>query len=85
MENNIANNHTKIFITGGAGFIGSALIRFLIENTENHVLNFDKLSYAGNLENLVVFPEMIVISFLKVIYAIKELYQDFYQISNPKS
>lgn len=53
MENDIADNHTKIFITGGAGFIGSALIRFIIENTNNHVLNFDKLTYAGNLENLV--------------------------------
>ncbi len=41
-----------IFITGGAGFIGSALVRFLIENTEHRVVNFDKLTYAGNLESL---------------------------------
>ena len=40
------------FITGGAGFIGAAVIRFLIENTDHQVLNLDKLTYAGNLESL---------------------------------
>ena len=42
----------KILITGGAGFIGSALIRFLIEKTDHSVLNLDKLTYAGNLASL---------------------------------
>lgn len=42
----------KIFVTGGAGFIGSALIRFLLKNTKYKVINIDKLSYAGNLESL---------------------------------
>ncbi|KPW57166.1 dTDP-glucose 4,6-dehydratase [Pseudomonas caricapapayae] len=42
----------RILVTGGAGFIGSALIRHLINNTEHEVLNFDKLTYAGNLESL---------------------------------
>jgi len=41
-----------IMITGGAGFIGSALIRFLINETKHHVINVDKLTYAGNLESL---------------------------------
>lgn len=41
-----------ILVTGGAGFIGSALIRFLINETQNTVVNFDKLTYAGNLESL---------------------------------
>ena len=42
----------RILITGGAGFIGSAVIRYIIQNTENEVLNIDKLTYAGNLESL---------------------------------
>ena len=42
----------KIIVTGGAGFIGSALIRFLINNTDHEVVNLDKLTYAGHLESL---------------------------------
>jgi dTDP-glucose 4,6-dehydratase len=41
-----------ILITGGAGFIGSALVRYLINETDNVVVNYDKLTYAGNLESL---------------------------------
>lgn len=43
----------RILVTGGAGFIGSALIRHLINNSEHTVLNFDKLTYAGVLSSLV--------------------------------
>ena len=39
-------------ITGGAGFIGSAVVRELIHNTQHNVINIDKLTYAGNLESL---------------------------------
>ena len=42
----------KILVTGGAGFIGSAFVRLLIGDTDWRVVNLDKLTYAGNLENL---------------------------------
>lgn len=42
----------KILITGGAGFIGSCLIRYLINESEHTLINVDKLTYAGNLESL---------------------------------
>ncbi|MDD2540689.1 MAG: dTDP-glucose 4,6-dehydratase [Desulfuromonadaceae bacterium] len=47
----------KILITGGAGFIGSAVIRHIILNTDCHVVNLDKLTYAGNLDSLAEVSE----------------------------
>lgn len=42
----------KILVTGGAGFIGSALVRYIINSTTDYVVNVDKLTYAGNLQSL---------------------------------
>lgn len=46
-----------IFITGGAGFIGSALVRMLIAETDWRIVNIDKLTYAGNLESLAAVAD----------------------------
>jgi dTDP-glucose 4,6-dehydratase len=43
----------KFLITGGTGFIGSAVVRHIINNTQDHVVNVDCLTYAGNLESLI--------------------------------
>jgi dTDP-glucose 4,6-dehydratase len=47
----------KILVTGGAGFIGSAFVRMLADETGWRVINLDKLTYAGNLENLSSIEE----------------------------
>ncbi|WP_137971669.1 dTDP-glucose 4,6-dehydratase [Pseudomonas sp. F(2018)] len=56
----------RILLTGGAGFIGSAVVRHLIDNTEHTVANLDKLTYAGNLESLASVAHSSRYSFYQV-------------------
>src|SRR5579872_2520491 len=55
----------RFLITGGAGFIGSAVVRHLIANTESHVLVVDKLTYAGNVESLASVNDNIRYNFVR--------------------
>jgi dTDP-glucose 4,6-dehydratase len=55
----------KILVTGGAGFIGSAVSRLLIQKTQDQILVFDKLTYAGNLSSLKAIANSDRFSFLK--------------------
>ena len=52
-------NKKTILVTGGAGFIGSALIRHIIRNTKHSVVNIDKLAYSGNLQSLESIKEKV--------------------------
>lgn len=52
MKLNTQNKTLNILVTGGAGFIGSAVVRHIISDTNHSVVNVDKLTYAGNLESL---------------------------------
>lgn len=71
----------KIIVTGGAGFIGSALIRHLIKNTDYHVCNLDKLTYAGCPESLKEIENSDRYDFVKAdicdYTAVKTLFERF--------
>jgi dTDP-glucose 4,6-dehydratase len=71
----------KILVTGGAGFIGSCLVRHIIENTSYYVKNIDKLTYAGNLESLEKIADSAKYSFQKIDIcdkqAIKKIFNEY--------
>ena len=73
----------KILVTGGAGFIGSALIRHIIQNTTHKVMNVDKLTYAGNLESLKGIADSERYEFQQVDICNKELISKLFESFKP--
>ena len=74
----------QFLITGGAGFIGSAVIRYILDNTDNKVINIDKLNYASNLEalnqynnNCIYFCEPMKNNIMAESLFIKILYSNY--------
>ena len=55
----------KIFVTGGLGFIGSNFITNQIDKHRNEILNFDKLTYAANINNLLKYKKNKLYNFIQ--------------------
>ncbi|KAA9000134.1 dTDP-glucose 4,6-dehydratase [Affinibrenneria salicis] len=73
----------NIIVTGGAGFIGSAVVRYIIKNTKNKVLIVDSLTYAGNLESLLEMSLEPNYSFSQIDICDKEALTDAFTSFKP--
>jgi len=70
----------KILITGGAGFIGSHLVRLMVNKYPDYkIVNLDKLTYAGNLENLKDIENAPNYTFIKGDITDAEMMQELFQ------
>ncbi|MGA2597177.1 MAG: dTDP-glucose 4,6-dehydratase [Bryobacteraceae bacterium] len=75
----------RILVTGGAGFIGSAFIRLAIRNTDHEIINLDKLTYAGNLENLASIADNPRYNFIKGDIANRDTVERVFADSKPEA
>ena len=75
----------RLLVTGGAGFIGSAFIRLVVEHTDHDIVNLDKLTYAGNLENLASVAGHPRYRFVKGDIADREAMERIFTESRPEA
>ena len=73
----------KILITGGAGFIGSAVIRYILKETSHQVINLDKLTYAGNLSSIEEVLPSDNYTFCQVDICDKQALQSVFETHKP--
>lgn len=74
---------SNILVTGGAGFIGSAVVRYLISDTNDRVLNLDKLTYAGNLESVAMVSDNPRYQFVKGDIGDRKLLDEVFETFQP--
>ena len=76
-------DENRVLVTGGAGFIGSALVRYLVEEVETTVLNVDALTYAGNLSSLKSVESIPNYRFVKADIRSSQAMADVFQEFQP--